>query len=124
MSSNVTIRPTPTNESKSSPDNDDCESEESTDKGDLFSDTFRVDSASEVDSIGVGGQCSVQDDNLLKRIAFHKSQGRSRSRRKAWSQSLVERELDFWQQWVVLHLSSIRPLGSTDFFYAQLLSKD
>ncbi|KIW87203.1 uncharacterized protein Z519_12105 [Cladophialophora bantiana CBS 173.52] len=75
------------------------ESEPATDVEPLFSDDTITDSASEVNSLLESDRRSrSEEDHLLERVAFHKSQGRARSRRKPWSQSLVERELDFWRQ--------------------------
>ncbi|KAK4934783.1 hypothetical protein LTR10_024040 [Elasticomyces elasticus] len=42
-------------------------------------------------------QVSSENDHLLQRIAYHKAEGRARSRRKPWSQTLVQREVDFWR---------------------------
>jgi hypothetical protein len=65
-----------------------------------------TDSTSDLDSLSeTDGRSDGERDDLLQRMAFHKSQGRARSRRKAWSQSLVEREVDFWRQCVSPPLS-------------------
>jgi hypothetical protein len=103
---NMPLRTTVTKRSRSDPDIDRTESDESTDVEDLFSDVSSVDSASDVNTPPAeNGPAGAQDDHLLERIAFHKSQGRARSRRKPWSQTLVERELDFWRQYVTLFLN-------------------
>lgn len=85
------------------------ESEPSTDAESLFSNdnNAATDSDSDVESPSEDspseddGRPRWEDDHLLSRVAFHKSQGRARPRRKNWSQSLVERELDFWCQYVL-----------------------
>jgi hypothetical protein len=67
-------------------------------------DEVATDSTSDLDSLFEDdGRSVAERDDLLQRMAFHKSQGRARSRRKAWSQSLVEREVDFWRQCVYPH---------------------
>ena len=97
------LRTTLTSQPRSHADIDEIMSDGSTDVEALFSDISSVDSASDVDSSSAEkGPAGVREDHLLERIAFHKSQGRARSRRKPWSQSLVERELDFWRQCVTL----------------------
>ena len=61
----------------------------------------RLESECESDSMaGPGGYTQVrpENDHLLQRIAYHKAEGRARSRRKPWSQTLVQREVDFWQR--------------------------
>lgn len=64
-------------------------------------DEIAMDSTSDLDLLFKDDSRSVTDGHdLLQRMAYHKSQGRARSRRKAWSQSLVEREVDFWRQCV------------------------
>jgi hypothetical protein len=37
---------------------------------------------------------------LRERIAFHKGQGRAKSKRSDWSNSLVTREFKWWEQYV------------------------
>jgi hypothetical protein len=78
----------------SSPDSD----SDSAEVDFLFSDDSSPDSDLDATSLSEGdGQFSEGDDYLLERITFHQTQGRARSRRKPWSQSLVERELNFWR---------------------------
>ena len=97
------LRATLTSQPRSDLDSDEIVSDRSTDVKTLFSDISSIDLASDVDAPSAeDGPAGVRDDQLLERIAFHKSQGRARSRRKPWSQSLVERELDFWRQCVTL----------------------
>jgi hypothetical protein len=57
----------------------------------VLGDEAHTDFTSDLDSLSEGdGRSNAERDDLLQRISFHKSQGRARSRRKAWSQSLVE----------------------------------
>src|ERR1700760_2198299 len=96
----VPLRTTVVEQSRSDPDIDGTESDGSTYVEDLFSEVSSVDSASDVNTPPAEKRpAGARDDHLLERIAFHKSQGRARSRRTPWSQTLVERELVFWRQY-------------------------
>ena len=60
-----------------------------------------IDSSTDDDSVfEADGTSDLEDDYLVERVAFHKAQGRARSRRTPWSQELVEREFDFWKKYV------------------------
>lgn len=41
-----------------------------------------------------------EGESLRKRIEYHKSQGRAKSRRSAWSSSLVARQVEIWREYV------------------------
>lgn len=70
-------------------------------------DEVAPDSDSDLDSpLEHDGRSVTERDDLLQRMAFHKSQGRARSRRKPCSQSMVDREFVFWTGCVSLLPSS------------------